>query len=281
MAITVTCDGVDYSAFFRAYDAEGQTFSNFANAARMGESTQGAIVLEDDSGVAINHAKIASQKRVIVTENASGSPVKLLNGWIANKELARGDIPTAEAMRWSIATEDANIFLRGVMVTESARPAETDRARVLAYLAAYLNGTSSTNENARTSVTLATTYVANSNLVNLPARTYRDTTLYDVFHEIAEQSGKDFFVTQDLEFFYDIPTSTAYAAGLSISAQFGAANNTTVFAPFDVEGDHHGQAMLTGGAMRYAGDNLVVLHNLFGAEANHDRWEEIFSDPDI
>jgi hypothetical protein len=275
MSGDVTIDGVTSSTW--------RLGGRMASRAAGGESVQGQVTLDDDSGSVISHAHLAARKIVTYSEDASGSAKALYRSRIANKGLQRGDNVLRPAMQWTLQLEDINSEVRGIRVHSSSRPEETDVDRVLAYLAGYLNGSSSTNPRARDSTTIGSDYVANSDLVTLPAELYEKTYIAEVFRRICEISGKDWFVilddAGDMQLFYDTIDSTAYASDISIT-DAGTADGVDSYEPIPdgVPGDHAGQHLITGGAVYYGDDDIYEESDIWGAEADHDKWEEDFYD---
>lgn len=276
MARTITVNGVNYTAYWRQYE------SRWSSRAYLGESAQSEFVFDDDANN-LAHANLASRKVIEVWDDASGVNRMLYWGRVANKTLIRGDVESGIAMRWVVSAEDGNIDLRGIRVTDSSRPSESDRERVLAYMSAYLNGAASTNSHARASTDLDGTYVVAANLVTLPAEDYRDTFPDQVFQRICEISAKTFFVyptdTGTRELFYSTHADTVLASTISITddATYVAGS---VYNPLtaEVSGEHEGQQVISGGGLRYGDDQFHEASNIGSSEADHDKWEEHFTD---
>lgn len=251
----------------------------FGLAAHRGESALSDVPLWDDTA-AISHFDLASLKVVTVDEDATTPATRLYRGRIANHTVHRGDHVLGVARQWELQLQDYNWDLTGFRILGWERPAETDVQRVLALHAHFLNGVASISPRKRTTTALTTTYVPNTNTVNLAAKTYSDIDVADILREIAEIAGKTFFVTVDGQIFYDLDNSTAYAAGLSIDP--ATANGETVFAPLaGVSAEHGGQQIATGGVLRYGDDAYVEGSDVWGGEAFHDRFEVILSDSEV
>jgi hypothetical protein len=186
-------------------------------------------------------------------------------------------------MRWTVITEDSNIDARGIRVDDSTRPEESDRERVLAYLAGYLNGAASTNPNARDSTDIDGTYVIASNLITLPAETYTDTFPAEIFSRIGEISAKTWFVyvsnDGSMDMYYADHDDTTLASDISITDNELDADGVDVYNPYlgSSTGEHDGQALISGGSLRY-GDNSFYEFSHPGSESDHDKWEEHFTD---
>lgn len=277
MTKTLYINGEDYTSIWR------QEESSFTSRAHMGEVAQSEFVLDDDDGT-LDHLDLASRKIVELWEDASGYPVCIYRGRMMNHTLARGDIDMGVAMAWTCSAEDYNIDLRGIRVTISNRPEEDDVTRVLAYAAGYLAGSASTNDHARDSTDLGTTYVINADTVTLPAETYRYTYPNDIFQRIVENSGKTFFVfvddTGDGQLYYASLTDTTFASDISID-DTTAADGEDSYAPIYIgpAGDHDGQHVISGGGMEYLnGSGFYEESDISGGEGFHDKWEEHLTD---
>jgi hypothetical protein len=275
MSLSITIDGVDFTSKWRLYE------SRWTTRAHLGESAQGEFVIDDDLGD-VGHPEVAARKIVEVWEDASGSPVCLYRGRIANKSLGRGTKYTGQAMRWKIVTEDYNIDLRGIRVKNAVRPAETDTVRVEAIRLAYLNGSSSTHSEARDSTDLGNTYILAGSDVNLLEETYTDTYPNDVLMRIAEDSGKNFFVylmpDGTGELYYGSFTDTTLVSDISIYDDGTADSHTggDVYAPARTgsTGMHDGQGVITGAGIRFGAGLYVEGSDLAGTESLYDKWEE-------
>jgi hypothetical protein len=278
MALRFKINGVDFTTKWRPYE------SSWTQRAWQGESSQSRFILDDDDGT-INHATLAARKIVTVEEDASGSWVTLYRGRMMSHSVARGTIIAGVAARWTLTTEDSNIDARGIRVDSSTRPEESDRERVLAYVAGYLNGASSTNPNARDSTDIDGTYVENIDLVTMPAETYTDTYPNEVFNRIVEISAKVWFVyvadDGTMHMFYATKDTATIQADIEIWD-----NDPTVldddpdrYAPDRsvTVGNHDGQALISGGSVRY-GDDQFYEYSHAGSEADHDKWEAHFTD---
>ncbi len=204
-----------------------------ASTARNGEVGMGGWNTDDDAAaLAFPGLKVA---RLI--EDASGADKHIWRGRIWIKNLARGDWFMGNARRFAVNVVDSNWDFSKLRVHASPRPAESDVARVLWLVGYILNGGASTATNARaraSTVFGTSTYVPNTNLVTLPARSFDNSDPFGVLDDAIRSSGKTFFpVLNDdgtLDLFYDLPTSTAYASTLSITDD-GTADGITSYAP--------------------------------------------------
>jgi hypothetical protein len=278
MALRFKINGVDFTTKWRPYE------SSWTQRAWQGESSQSRFILDDDDGT-INHADLAARKIVTVEEDASGSWVTLYRGRMMSHSVARGTIIAGVAARWTLTTEDSNIDARGIRVDSSTRPEESDRERVLAMRAGYLDGASSTNPNARDSTDISGTYVENIDLVTMPAETYTDTYPNEVFNRIVEISAKVWFVyvadDGTMHLFYATKDTATIQSTIEVWD-----NDPTVldddpdrYAPDRsvTVGNHDGQALISGGSVRY-GDDQFYEYSHAGSEADHDKWEAHFTD---
>src|SRR6185503_19515520 len=111
----------------------------------------------------------------------------------------------------------------------------------------------------------------------MEAKTYNNADAIDVISECAEAEDKKFFVTVDHELFYDLETSTAYAASTEISdgvAGATAPNGTTYMAPIWDMGSAltwEGQDYASRIRMEYNQDSSVLVTDAT-SEAAHDMW---------
>lgn len=271
-------NGVDFTAKWRPDE------SSWTQRAYMGQSMTSKFVLDDDDGT-IDHADVASAKIVTVEEDASGDWVTLYRGRMQNHSVHRGNVIAGVAARWTLQAEDSNIDARDIRVDDSNRPEESDRERVLAMRAGYLDGASSTNDNARDSTEIAGTYVPAADLVTMPAETYTDTYPNEVFNRICEISAKTWFVyvadDGTMHLYYAVHTDTGIESDIEIWD-----NDPTVldddpdrYAPDRsiTVANHDGQSLISGGAVRYGADGFYEYSHA-GSEADHDKRERTFTD---
>ena len=95
MTLQLTINGVDFTTKWRPYD------SRWTMRAWQGESAQSEFIIEDFDGT-IDHADLAARKIVEVWEDASGAPVCMYRGRVANKTLGMGPQQQIPAMRWTV-----------------------------------------------------------------------------------------------------------------------------------------------------------------------------------
>jgi hypothetical protein len=276
VTLRISINGQNYTTKWRPFE------SRWTARAYLGESSQSEFIIDDDDGT-IQHSDLAARKIVEVWENATGVDICMYRGRIANKSLGRGAQIVGDAMRWTVITEDSNIDARGIRVDDSTRPEESDRERVLAYLAGYLNGASSTNPNARDSTDIDGTYVIASNLITLPAETYTDTFPAEIFSRIGEVSAKTWFVyvsnDGSMDMYYADHSDVTLASDIEITDNELDADQVDIYNPYlgSSTGEHDGQALISGGSLRYGSDDFYEYSDP-GSEADHDKWEEHFTD---
>jgi hypothetical protein len=192
-------------------------------------------------------------------------------GRVASKAVHRGTRFDGDARRFDVELGDANMHLQGIPIDGWKRPAETDVVRMQALAATYLAGSP------RASTNLATTYLSTGDPVTLPAHRYDATNPLGVIDEITRATGKFAFITADDEIFYDAPTSTAYAASLSVTDV--SPNMTSSFPPDPSDGSpgsQDGSEFLSGATGRY-GSAGSVTDIRSSAETAHDYWREVIN----
>jgi hypothetical protein len=277
MTLRLEINGVDFTSFWRPYE------SRWTMRAWNGEAFASSFVLDDDG--TISHADLAARKIVEVWENASGSDICLYRGRVSNKHLGQGPSQVHNDMRWVVEAEDCNVELRGIRVNNAVRPSETDEVRFEAIRLAFLNGAASTHADARDSTDMGNTWLGQGVAVNLEAETYTDTDPMGVFNRIVEVSGRTYFVTLNddgtMELYYGNHTDESYASDIEIT-DAGFADNADdidIYAAYrgPNAGEHNGQRVLTGGAVRWGDGNLYEDSDIGGAEAVYDKWEETFT----
>src|SRR5512146_2372713 len=196
--------------------------------ASQGDAGAGQWLLRDEGGLLPDYVPptkfIAGHNVVVVTVGSN----TLFRGRVAAQETFRGRQKVARANENQILLEDNNSQLRGIVVQNWVRPAETDAARAQALVAAYLSG----SPRATTNLNGSNLVLPSSNTISLPAKTYSGVTPYQIMQELASNADKETFVTIDNELAYFGHDYTGYAASLRISDAIGDANATT-YAPID------------------------------------------------
>lgn len=242
--------------------------------AHQGEiGTGSGFDLDDDAGDVT-----LPVKRVVRVRDTKPSPdAVLVRGRVADKTVARGAIPAGNARAYDVQLDDRNADLRGIPIRKWVRPEESDYRRVIALWRRYLKGspreTTRLHIKYRSGPAEGLGSVRNANRVTLPKQVYRDTDPFGVWRDIAEAAGKEFFVTTDGEMFHDLPTSTRYAASLSITDV--VPNLTDEFPPvYGVSGGQDGSEFLSGAILTY-GKHRRVSKVRSSVEAAHDFWREV------
>lgn len=223
--------------------------------------------LDDDAASAV-----LPVKRVIrMIETATTPDTVMFKGRVSDKTLARGTKHEDDATNFDTSLDDNNAQLQGIPVDGWKRPEESGRTRIRALMAEFCAG------DPRPSTDLDyTTYVPNTNTITMPPKTYTNTNVAEVAKECADTEGKQVFVTSDDELFYDLDTSTAYAATLAITDD--NPNLTSQFPPEDPSGDYQGNEFVSGATIKYGDKNRSVSDVNATAEANHDYWRVILTD---
>ena len=259
----------------------GQMFGGDGNAAQFDfhvEDRVGEIPRADLT------KNLASHNVVTITEDATGTEYWTARGRIADKGISRGAQPWGDYRYFVVTVDDGNIDFRGLALTAAwVRPEETGRARVLAALAAFCNGSP------RLTTVIASHLVAAGGEVTMPAHTYAaGTDLPEVFRDCAEVEGKEWgavihhaggshlcllYATED--------DHTIYPCTLSITDD--GPDYVTSFPPIWDQGD---AAIESGGdnpishlVSRYGveDDGFVVASNTDRIEA-YDYWAVPFND---
>ena len=190
MTLRLEINGTDFTAKWRPYE------SHWSERAYMGEASgESEFVIDDDE----RHHR-PRRLRDLQGRRSGRTPAARTSACSegASPPSARAR-PEARRPRHALAVTaaDANYELRGIRINDSNRPVETDRERVLAIRAAYLDGVGSTNPHARDTTDMDGTFVEAADLIDLPAETYTDTFPDEVFRPIAEMAAKTFFVFID------------------------------------------------------------------------------------
>lgn len=251
-----------------------------------GEADQGDLLLDDAAGSLDFLTVFGGHRKVRLTEDASGAEKTFFRGRVASRELERGHFRADRGRELTLSLEDANADLAGIIVHNWVRPAETGRARVIALLAAYLNGSSSTALNplggryARDSTTIASTYVQNAGNVSMPAETYDATDPLSVLRACAEFENKRLavYVNDDgtLALYYAPKTETSQLnCTLLVSDNPADVDRVTCFAPNWIAGPGlhlDTDEQVTGMLLVHA--DGTTYDRRAASEATHDRWEE-------
>ena len=207
-----------------------------------GSACQYTITVEDRTGE-ISRGDLTkgfgSHNVITISENASGTERWIGRGRVSGVEAGRDGKYWPATKTLVVTVDDGNVDLRGLTLTSTwSRGAESGRARVLAALSAFCNGSP------RLTTVIATHLVASGGEVTMPAKDYlAGTELNEIFTDCAGTEGKNFSVVihhsggSHLCFLYiDDQDHTTYLSTLSISDVPSEVNNTTVFAPHWLQG---------------------------------------------
>jgi hypothetical protein len=218
MARTITIDGVDRTSIARLDSM------NFGTTAFRGEVGTGTIVIDDPSAA----ITIDPLKAVTVVEDAS-TPSRIFTGYTAERRLERGPLRVADQRQWVITFEDLNILLDDLLLTGSAanRPEETDYQRVTWLL----------TQNAMTYYSITAGQVPKTNTKEMDKQDYRGAYARTLLEDCSTRTGKNFYIYDEgsgFLLYYDKQNAAA-TSPISVSDVLSDVNNTTVFAPYDVE----------------------------------------------
>lgn len=194
MGITITINGVDRTSKYQVEELNQITVKRIADD---GEIGQGSIPIPINADFAV----YAGHALKIVHDG-----VTIIDGWVGTHSYSRGSNVRG---RWikSLALTDDNALLRGFRTLKWVRPAETTRARFLAFLAAFVPLVTDT-----TNVTSTPAAVG-----NMPAKTYGPTEelLDELQQEIKDLTGNTIFLEKRRAHCH--PATEGALAGLSIT----------------------------------------------------------------
>lgn len=228
---------------------------------------------------------LSSHNQVTISEDAPGFEAWLGRGRIADKGVGREDKPWGNSRAFQVTVDDANTDLRGLTLKASwVRGAESGRARVIALLAAFCNGSP------RLTTVISTDFVAGGGEVSMPAKTWpAGTQLVEIIEDCARVEGKVWSVVihhlasvSHLCFLYvDELDHTTYPCTLSITDS--SPNLTTSFPPIWDQGDASvemgGDNPLSGLVSKYgADDDLFVSVSQADIVSEYDYWVEPYND---
>ncbi len=177
--------------------------------------------------------------QVTVSEDGPGYDAWLSRGRISDKGIGRGDHPWADSRTFRVTVNDANQDLKDLaLVAPWVRGVESGRARVLALIAAFLNGSP------RLTTVISNHLVATGGEVSMPAKTYAaGTELATILDDCAQIEGKLYGVVIHHQAsashlclqYLDESDHTTYLSTLSITDS--SPNLTTSFPPIWDQGD--------------------------------------------
>lgn len=248
--------------------------TELAGMANLGEAAAGQWLMRDEGGTIpdfVGAGELLDAHNVIVATVGSNT---LFRGRIAADDHFRGRQKAGRAKEITFTLEDANSHLRGIVVHNWVRPAETDGARAQGLVASYLSG----NYRTTTNLNGSNLIVMSSNLISLPAKTYSGVTPFEIMSELASNGDKEMFVSVDNELAYFGHDYTGYASQLRISDALADANSTT-WAPWTPRGSEFGRQKLSALRVYYGTDVTQSTIRLTNSIApRYDYWEDIFWD---
>lgn len=170
---TVLVNGIDVSGSYTPDELDSISIAAEAFDAEVG---QGSVPVPDPAG---SHDPYAGQALKI-----SDGAVTLIDGFLGPMTRDRGPYASAPGRlnRYTLADDNALLFGRRTAATGWARPAETDRDRILAFAATF-------------APSLDTTWVLATNTVNVAKKTYRTDRLVDeLLEDLVPRTAKTLFV---------------------------------------------------------------------------------------
>jgi hypothetical protein len=265
--------------------------AEFGTRAYRGESTNSNITVNDPNGVTGNEiglpggltrVSLASRN---VLEFVHGSNI-LWRGRMATKDYSRGEQRASRYREAAAYLEDINLDLRGIVVHGWSRPAETDVARLQGLIASYLWG----NPRRTTKINGSNLLNAGSNVINLPAKTYDQTSPYEIIEEIAQAAGKTYHLlprrrttdTHTAELYYDGNDAVLEQCPYRITDREDEvrASPRAHFYPWWNVGPastENGQEMLSGVWLFYGVESYVHVSDAVQANL-YSHWEEVIFD---
>jgi hypothetical protein len=169
--VDITIAGVDRSA---SYTPEELDQLSFRFVADKGEVGIGSVPIPDDAGTQEPY----SGQQFLAEVGAS----TVFDGFVGGVDRDRDGIPSDRLVHWHHIGDD-NALLDGYAAVWN-RPAETDRARMLAFVSTFLGHLS-----------LDTTWILNTNVVTVPAKQYVTETLFsELQDDLGKLTGKTLFI---------------------------------------------------------------------------------------
>jgi hypothetical protein len=205
---TVKVNAVDRSA---AYSPEEFQAISIRLTARDGEVGQGSAPIPDPAGTQTPYAGQSFQFKVGAT--------MLLDGFVGPLMRERGASGTGTRVVDTYAIGDENAVLSGFRAYNWSRPAETTRARFLAFLAAYVPWVTDT------------TWVTTDVVGDMPAKTYVTETLFsELFAEIKDLTGNTAFIENHRGHLH--PATVGMTGGLAFSdASYDFSSTCPIYNP--------------------------------------------------
>jgi hypothetical protein len=139
----------------------------------------------------------------------------IIEGFVGPSNRDRGTVAAGDRMLEIITVGDENAAFHGFRAYKWKRPAETTRARFLAFLAAFVPWVTDT------------TWVTTDNVKNLKAKTYTTETLFDeLFTEIKDKTGCVAFIENHRAHLH--PPTVGIASGVTFTDDEDDWNGTDV-----------------------------------------------------
>lgn len=262
MSLTWTIAGVDKSSTVRWRE---WALTECAERGQVGAAT---IILDDDAGTYTPPA----MKDVTVDSTSGGVTTRLFTGYVAERSARRG--PMAPGQRqWSVALEDLNVLLDDRIISNdpgNKRPAETDYDRVT-----WLLGTGAVGA-------ITAGVVPNTNTVDMDKADYRGKRPRDVLEDVAQKSGKNFFVYYHASgplLFYDRYDGTALSSTLRISDVAADVDSSTTFAPTAVTYSLDPARVFSKVRVRYKGGSAIKSNaataTTYRTRETYKRWMRV------
>lgn len=252
--------------------------AQFGGTAEHGQIDTGSgFDLRDDAGTRV----LPKRRRVRLIETATTPDTTMWQGRTVAANLARGVIRTASAKVFDVSLVDTNADFGGIAFAQTPRPAETDFERWQFFLDTYVGSTLALGDRTRPSTGIdETPYFSGSTAtpVELPAHMYSGVQLGEVAAHISEGSGRQYFLTNLYELWYDVTGATTYPAGISITDV--SPDFTTSFPPGQPSANEDGTELFTAVRYRYS-DNRVVQVTRTAAEDANDQWRTSIVDESV
>jgi hypothetical protein len=194
----VRVHGTDLSALYTPAELEAIQPVFMAEDAQYG---QGSMPIPDTTGI----LELYAGQRVILDEpDGLGGYITIFDGFLGAIDHERGETATGDRQSPKYTIVDQNAFLHGTRAWRWSRPAETDRARMLAWVAKYLPGF------------IDTTFVIDDANKDLQKQVYRtEDWVSDFLQEAGDLTAKTLFVVNH-ELHWHLETA-GDTAGLEIS----------------------------------------------------------------
>lgn len=233
--------------------------------------------LRDDSGTRV----LPKRRRVRLIETATTPDTTMWQGRTVAANLARGVIRTASAKIFDVSLVDTNADFGGIAFAQTPRPAETDFERWQFFLDTYVGSTLALGDRTRPSTGIdETPYFSGSTAtpVELPAHLYSGVQLGEVAAHISEGSGRQYFLTNLYELWYDVTGATTYPSGISITDV--SPDYTTSFPPGQPSANEDGTELFTAVRYRYSNNRVVQVTRTAAEDAN-DQWRTSIVDESV